>query len=64
MLLINKYVKYFMTPKQKACLDKWHMLRAEAGAVEKWYGGNSHEMNKKRDQVADARAEYVKSLLE
>ena len=50
-----------MTPTQKACRDKWHMLRAEACAVEKQCGGNSPEMNKKLKQVADARAEYVQS---
>ncbi len=53
-----------MTPEQKACYEKYQMLRAEACAVEKLCGGNSYEIEKKRDQVVAARAEYVKSLLE
>jgi hypothetical protein len=53
-----------MTPEQKALHGKYQMLLAEARAVEKLCGGNSYEMEKKRDQVAAARAEYVKSLLE
>ena len=64
MLLINKYVMFLMIPEQKARYEEYEMSRAEACAVEKLCGGNSYEMEKKRDQVAAARAKYVKSLLE
>jgi hypothetical protein len=51
-----------MTPKQKALYGRYEMLRADACGVEKQCGGNSNEMEKKRDQVAAALAEYVNSL--
>ena len=50
-----------MTPTQTACYDKWRMLRAEARAVEKRWGGNSTEMNKILGQINAAITEYVQS---
>ena len=59
MLLINKYVQFLMTPEQKARYEKFEMLRAEAGRVEKMCGVNSYEMRKKRNEINDALREYI-----